>query len=52
VIGELASELGVPHDAVLELARRLKLRPFLGAATLLPRNELALLRNECVRGAR
>jgi len=51
-IGELASELGVPHEAVLELARRLKLRPLLGAATLLPRNELALLRNECVRGAR
>ncbi|EOD27610.1 hypothetical protein EMIHUDRAFT_457110 [Emiliania huxleyi CCMP1516] len=34
-IGELASELGVPHEAVLELARRLKPRPLLGQSRVI-----------------
>lgn len=51
-LAALAAETGVETEVLLELARMMKIKTLLGGETLLPHNEYAALRRECLRGAR
>ena len=51
-LASLAAEAGVETEVIIELAKMMKIKTFLGGDTLLPHNEYNAIRNECMRGAR
>lgn len=51
-LAALATDVGVETEVLVELAKMMKIKALLGAQTLLPHNEYAALRSECLRGKR